>query len=1410
MRRLNLVFLAILLVAAALLGGGVQLLHGFQVRRNASALLDRARQAEADHDLEKAEQALQAYLNLEREDGSAWERYARVVEQRDPARRRREHVLVVHEEALRHKPGDRKLQRHCAELALELGRFRDAEGHLKDLGVGDPVNGAGPGAEGSPPAAELAELEDMLGQCQRGQTKSKDAEKSFRQALEHDPSRVDTYDRLARMQRAERRPGAVADADATIAKMVVKNPKAGRAYIYRWRYTQEFAPPADDGDITTALKLAPEDLEVLYTAAVVAGELRHDAAAARAHFEKGCRLDSQNPAFALGLAHLELREGHPERAEAVLRRAFQARPLPALAFELADVLIAQGKLEGKDQAGAYLDHLRRVGLGETLGWFLEGAMLVQQRKWDEAIAKLARARAVLGAQPRLQARIDLMLAECHGRQGKDEERVEDLRRAVESQGGAESTGLALAQELAGSGRLDQAVKVLLPLVDRRPEWRLDLVGLLIQRAIRQPRRQRDWAAVEQQLDAAEQAPRPQAIEPLVLLRSDALAAQDRLTDARAVLEPALRKDPRNLRYRLALARLTQRQGQGAAALRILDQAERELGPRPEIRLARLDYWGQEGGPAARAALARLAASRQQVAAAERPALMNRLGAVAVRLGEPSLARRYWREQADLQPENVAVRLGLFDLALAAGDAGAAAQLVDEIRAAEMAEGDQAISWRFARASLLLDRCRRGASRDLDEARALAEAISQRRPNWWVVPTLFGEIAELSQATDQAIDHYLRALELGNVQPQFARRLVGLLLQRSRPGDLEKLEHVTHVLRSQGAALNEVTIVQALEALRRREFAAALALARQVFPEHSPSASDHLNLGRFYAAADQSDRAGEHYQRAVELGPGVPTVWLTYIQHLVQSKQIAQAQQAVEAARRALPPERASLTLAQCHLVLGDARRAEALVRKALDSEGKAEDPAALRLAIGVYLGQNRTAEAEKTLDQLDRLVAANPGEKAWVNRTRAMVLLSKNRPADRDRALELVERNLAASPESIEDQQLRATILALRPGCRGEAIALLERLAGANRLGAGERFLLAQLYLDQRDEPKYEGQMRTLLDLKPRNPRHLAHFANYWIDRNRLDQAKPWLAELKRSEPKGLAALELEARLLDRQHRQPELRALLQARGREVPDQIGPVADLLSRYGFAQEAEAAYKAFIAREPRQPERTLALVEFLVRQDRVAEALAVLRKAWSTCRPEQVAAAALPLFDAPTAGEAEKRQVEAWVAEAVRQRPEALLLASKLGVIWIRQGRFEEAETVLRRVLAGQPDSSDALNNLAWLLSLRDPGKAAEAITLMDRAIAIAGETPGLADTRAVARIRSGQIDQAVTELLAIRKQAPGNPSFALHLAWAYQARGQSAQARVELQEADKLGLKPTALDPLERAIVQKLRHELFPG
>ena len=238
--------------------------------------------------------------------------------------------------------------------------------------------------------------------------------------------------------------------------------------------------------------------------------------------------------------------------------------------------------------------------------------------------------------------------------------------------------------------------------------------------------------------------------------------------------------------------------------------------------------------------------------------------------------------------------------------------------------------------------------------------------------------------------------------------------------------------------------------------------------------------------------------------------------------------------------------------------------------------------------------------------------------------------------------------------------------------------------------------------------MLRILEGKGKAPLHLAHYTSYLISRNQLEQADRWLAVLRQIEPKGQEVLELQAALFKARGRQSDLLALLKTRGREAPDQIGLVADLLNRYGFAKEAETAYKTFIARDPKQPERALALVRFLARQDRVAEAMAILKKAWSSCRPEDVALAALPVFTAPSASNGDRREVEAFVGQAVQTRPEAAVLRARLGVIWLRQSRFDEAEGLFRRLLATDPENVEALNSLAWLLALRDNDKTPEAL------------------------------------------------------------------------------------------------------
>ena len=233
--------------------------------------------------------------------------------------------------------------------------------------------------------------------------------------------------------------------------------------------------------------------------------------------------------------------------------------------------------------------------------------------------------------------------------------------------------------------------------------------------------------------------------------------------------------------------------------------------------------------------------------------------------------------------------------------------------------------------------------------------------------------------------------------------------------------------------------------------------------------------------------------------------------MVQTGRLNEAKTAVEAARAALPADRSTVTLAQCCLIVGDPQQAEALIEKVLkDQPGEA---AALRFAAGLYFRQSRLDKVNECLSMFDRIKDRSADDKAWANRTRIALLLKTGRAADQDQALELVENNLKNDSRSIEDQQLKVTVLALRPSRRGEAVKILEQLGQANLLDPKARFLLAQLYLGQPNDEKYRSEMLKLVSQKTRNPQHLAHFVAYWIDRNQLDQADHWLSVLKNADP---------------------------------------------------------------------------------------------------------------------------------------------------------------------------------------------------------------------------------------------------------------------------------------------------------
>ncbi len=94
------------------------------------------------------------------------------------------------------------------------------------------------------------------------------------------------------------------------------------------------------------------------------------------------------------------------------------------------------------------------------------------------------------------------------------------------------------------------------------------------------------------------------------------------------------------------------------------------------------------------------------------------------------------------------------------------------------------------------------------------------------------------------------------------------------------------------------------------------------------------------------------------------------------------------------------------MAVGDLKRAEELVGKAMSDEGKSADPDALKTAVFLALGQNRLDKVDEYLNKLDQVANLSASDKAWVNRIRVALLLNKGRLADQDQALGLIEQNL--------------------------------------------------------------------------------------------------------------------------------------------------------------------------------------------------------------------------------------------------------------------------------------------------------------------------------------------------------------------------------------------------------------------
>ena len=287
-------------------------------------------------------------------------------------------------------------------------------------------------------------------------------------------------------------------------------------------------------------------------------------------------------------------------------------------------------------------------------------MYMENSSWPQAITEIEGAQSILkSADPATSAQLTAMLADVTGRQAGASNDwppcnpspglpVRAFRRLRSC-----SSPRALMKS-GGPGELEQALRILESLAETRPELEIDIARLLIGRTLLKPKGDRDWKAVERQIERAEKAvaskKTPAIDQALVLLDALFMEVKGEPDDAVKLLTAAAARDAKNPNYPIRLAQMAMAQGdKNGEALKILDEAEKHQGRTRELRLARLSYWAGKGGPGAKAEVARIAEEINQAPAAEKLAHLEQLAATERRIGEAELARQHLAELAAAAP-----------------------------------------------------------------------------------------------------------------------------------------------------------------------------------------------------------------------------------------------------------------------------------------------------------------------------------------------------------------------------------------------------------------------------------------------------------------------------------------------------------------------------------------------------------------------------------------------------------------------------------------------------------------------------------------------------------------------------------------------------------------------------------------
>lgn len=1414
-KEVNLRFLAVSLLLVVVVAAGLLFAHRFQKKRMAGNTLGRA-EAILDEDPKRARSLLREYLHLQPKDIETRAKLARLQMEHAETVADWRQVYRTNEDVLRDDPERDGIRRAHVDVLLRMGRYHDARDHLQRLLEKD---------------ADSGELHLLRAITYEKQGEYREAVREYEKCLQ-DPefqsveivgrqlTRIKVLAVWAEILRGKLdQPGA---ADALYDRMAKDYPESAEAFLLRAGYRSRNGLIGQAArDARTAMSLDPDDVEALLAAArFTLDDPRKSDADVRSVRESLSRAAAGKTADGRVyqmLFEYEMRSGDADRALAALQQGVKfSSDSGLLRWILAEQLAGRGK-KAEDRLRALLEGAESSSEADTA--YLEGCRFLQKGRLLSAAEHFERAGALSPNDSQRSQLARLQVARCDLALGRAEEALKEYYAVLDDDPQSISARLGIARAQLAVGRIADARRAYRELPHRDPQTALEFARLEFQLASRQSPGKRNWESFEEAVERAEDL----GADPmdLALLRASALLARGETSSARDLLETARQTSPGRPEPWIALATLASRDNDWETAGHLLEQAEAELGPDPQLDVARLEFWRRTDE---KNLLQHLADVEQH----EPPADMDQwiglqtvIGANYQFLGDAEGVLRAWLKVAEARTGQREDWLRVLELSLRLDRDDVAEQAMNELREIE---GESGPYVRCGNAMRFIRRGERGDKSRLAEARALLEALvamsaeetaaTVRRES---LSALLGKLALAEGKPADAADRFLEAIEQGNQDPgtwlTAARLLIGQ--QRSQEA-IELLERVASAAAGGVSSVTALTTASLLSALNQQD--QAIALARALVENDPNNSATRIYLGSLLAATGEAGQAADEFRKATELAPSESAGWVMLTKQLVANGEQAAALQVVKQAEQAISDEASALAF--CYELVGRIDDAEQVLQTA-----RAADPsnaALVQQSVSFYLRAGQRQQAEALL----RPLLDNPAGFDDVNVPAVRRLLASvnatSAPAALEESLRLLDQNLQDDPEQVADLRLKSQLLisqghpdSVQQGL--DVYAAVERLAP---LTAADHLIVARAYDRLEDGQAADRHWAALLDDEHRQPVTVAAYLRRELERGHLEGLDVWSQELQELQPTEFSTVALLSRIDIRKGNVSAALARLEAYPAAAADdahkpaRIRQVAELLAEMAVSpklgedlrsrlfQQAESAYHELI---PLDPQAAIGYATLLAKRGELARAIETLDHVRGAVADVEIAASGVRLLDLGEHDAAAVSRVKEWVDASRRADPDSLFAVHVEEALQRIRGEYDESIRLNRLVLKQYPQNAVALNNLAWLVSAHKQ-QHAQALELIERAIGLVGPKPFLLDTRGLIQMELGQPEAAAADFRASWLQEK-LPATRFHWARALEAAGDREAAKHHLAAAVLAGLKSDDIEADEVPEFNRLREEL---